>query len=418
MRSIFAVSITAYLLFLPVALTPQEKRWVSFTDHNVKSIAIEADGTIWFGTFEGGLLRFDGTYWTSYNSATGFPGDNVFAIGIDPGGHVWFCCVAPSPPVAIEFDGGGWAEHSLPNTAFAVVFEPDGTGWFATAQGVSRYFSGDWVTYTTSDGLIHNSVRTVAVDPAGNKWFGTSEGISRYNGTHWTSYTTADGLAHDHVRASASGTDGSIWFGTDGGGVSRFDGVSWTTYTTASTSGGLVFDEVCAIAVDANGNVWFGTDGAGVSVFDGASWSCFNTQDGLTNGAVQAIAFDEEGNAWFGTQRGISAYGVLTGIPVGIENGSPGIPGEYRLPGNYPNPFNAGTVIPFYLALSSVVKIDVYTVCGRKVVTLMDDLLPSGRHEIVWNGTDRAGHTVSSGVYFFTFSAGSCTSTGKMVCVR
>jgi len=66
-------------------------------------------------------------------------------------------------------------------------------------------------------------VRAVAVAPDGTLWFGTSAGVSRFDGATWTTYTTRDGLAANRVSSVTVGPDGTLWFGTAAG-VSRFDG--------------------------------------------------------------------------------------------------------------------------------------------------------------------------------------------------
>ncbi len=56
-------------------------------------------------------------------------------------------------------------------------------------------------------------------------------GISRYDGTSFTTYTTTQGLAHNTVLSIMEDKSGNFWFGTNGGGVSRYDGTSLTTFT-------------------------------------------------------------------------------------------------------------------------------------------------------------------------------------------
>lgn len=56
-----------------------------------------------------------------------------------------------------------------------------GNLWFGTGlSGVLRYDSTNWTTFTTRDGLGHNSVVTIAEDKNGNLWFGGPGGVSRY----------------------------------------------------------------------------------------------------------------------------------------------------------------------------------------------------------------------------------------------
>ena len=85
---------------------------------------------------------------------------------------------------------------------------------------------------------------------------------------------------------------------------------------------------------------------------------------------------------------------------------------------NYPNPFNPSTVINYTLAHSGTVRLDVYDILGRHVTTLADGAQEAGVHSVDWNGTDRAGSPVSSGVYFARLASGSQATVHKMVLVR
>ena len=89
-----------------------------------------------------------------------------------------------------------------------------------------------------------------------------------------------------------------------------------------------------------------------------------------------------------------------------------------RLDGNYPNPFNARTVIRFNLQQPSTAHIEIFDVLGRRVVVLADDDFTVGPHQIEWDGTDGHGHTVASGMYFYRLTAGEFVATKKMLMLK
>jgi hypothetical protein len=66
----------------------------------------------------------------------------------------------------------------------------------------------------------------------------------------------------------------------------------------------------------------------------------------------------------------------------------------------HPNPFNPGVVIPLEVRVAGRARIDVLSVSGRRVATLVDRTLGAGTHEIVWDGLDDNGVPVGSGTYF------------------
>jgi surface protein len=89
------------------------------------------------------------------------------------------------------------------------------------------------------------------------------------------------------------------------------------------------------------------------------------------------------------------------------------LPTEFTLDQNYPNPFNPTTTIRFGLPESAEVSLEVYTVLGQKVMTLVNENRSAGWHTVSFNG---AG--LSSGVYVYRIQAGGYVSTKKFMLVK
>ena len=85
---------------------------------------------------------------------------------------------------------------------------------------------------------------------------------------------------------------------------------------------------------------------------------------------------------------------------------------------NYPNPFNAGTVISFSLAETAPVSVDVYDVLGRHITTLASELFDAGDHEVSWDGRNDSGESVATGIYFYRVSAPSGSTVRKMMLMK
>ena len=77
------------------------------------------------------------------------------------------------------------------------------------------------------------------------------------------------------------------------------------------------------------------------------------------------------------------------------------IPQTYGLSQNFPNPFNASTVIRIQLPQESRVALRVYNLSGQIVRTLADSRVEAGAWSVLWDGRDEEGREVSSGVYFY-----------------
>lgn len=90
----------------------------------------------------------------------------------------------------------------------------------------------------------------------------------------------------------------------------------------------------------------------------------------------------------------------------------------FKLSQNYPNPFNPETTVEYQVAANARVQIDIYNLMGQRIITLVDKQQPQGVYSIQWNGKDRHGHSVPSGVYFLKMAAGNFQKARKMILIR
>lgn len=91
---------------------------------------------------------------------------------------------------------------------------------------------------------------------------------------------------------------------------------------------------------------------------------------------------------------------------------------EFVLNQNYPNPFNAQTTIRYYLPQSSRVELSIYNIRGQKVKTLVDGFQTVGFQSVTWDGTDKNGAQVASGIYFYRVKTDFSEETRKMVLIK
>ena len=91
------------------------------------------------------------------------------------------------------------------------------------------------------------------------------------------------------------------------------------------------------------------------------------------------------------------------------------LPARFALGPNYPNPFNPSTIIPYQLAASAEVRLEVFNLLGQRITTLVDGERPAGFHTATWNATDAAGRAVGAGVYIYRMTVGVESQTGRMV---
>jgi photosystem II stability/assembly factor-like uncharacterized protein len=95
------------------------------------------------------------------------------------------------------------------------------------------------------------------------------------------------------------------------------------------------------------------------------------------------------------------------------------IPLDYELSQNFPNPFNPATAIRFGLPVPSMVTLKIYTTLGEEVAVLLDnELKGAGYHVQTWNGVNKHGQEVHSGIYFYRLKAGAFSDSKKMLLIK
>jgi len=94
------------------------------------------------------------------------------------------------------------------------------------------------------------------------------------------------------------------------------------------------------------------------------------------------------------------------------------IPSEFALGQNYPNPFNPITRLDYLLPRRSDVSIRVYNMLGQEIITLLRQEQPYGKYSVSWNGLDKYGKQVASGVYFTELKAGKVRRVTKMLLLK
>ena len=118
-------------------------------------------------------------------------------------------------------------------------------------------------------------------------------------------------------------------------------------------------------------------------------------------------------------RRGAIARAMTDGrgyfvLPL-VALGGRALPARFALGPNYPNPFNPSTIIPYQLAASSAVRLEVFNLLGQHIATLVDGERPAGFHTATWHATDGAGRAVGAGVYIYRMTVGVESQTGRMV---
>ncbi len=125
------------------------------------------------------------------------------------------------------------------------------------------------------------------------------------------------------------------------------------------------------------------------------------------SGAVTLAFYSGQGND---TLKQI--YLASTWIDA-IEDDLNSIDTKFRLLGNFPNPFNPGTTIRYFLPQSSLVNISVYDILGKRVAQLLNKKQQPGEHTIYFDAKN-----LPSGAYFYRLQAGKQVQIRKMLLLK
>ena len=318
-----------------------------------------------------------------------------------------------------------------------VANDAQGVGWFANRTAINGNFLVELVNDTSFEYQRCASIAcdgffaSMVIDQNGTKWIANAEptqklitgpvGLYYYNqnltvaGTEntggWGMMTTSDGLPNDIILSLAVDQDNSVWVGTD-------LGVTIIT-NPQNPSSGLISSfplreqSIQSIAVDGLNDKWIGTkQGVFVVNSDGTQllnqYTVINTNGKLVDDDVRSIAIDQRrGIAYLGTQKGLSSLQIAPVQPLQSYAKLVVGPNPYILPNSQPLSINN-------LVANSTIKI--LSVNG----TLITEFEAQGGGRAFWDGRDRHGKYVATGIYFVVAFAdnGNQVANGKVAVVR
>ncbi len=193
---------------------------------------------------------------------------------------------------------------------------PQGRLWFLYDRGLLRV-EGDQVRMLP-DGQAADYGRgnQVIEDRDGNVWIGTRSGLTRFRDGQWVSYTTRDGLPDNDATALFEDREGSLWVGTRSGGIAQFT----DRVVTANAGPPSLRDNqwIGSLSQDRTGAYWFGSRSGLVRWrADGRDGheQLFTTRDGLPDNEVLAVVPGAANEVWVGTARG---FARVTGDKVEV----------------------------------------------------------------------------------------------------
>jgi signal transduction histidine kinase/ligand-binding sensor domain-containing protein/DNA-binding response OmpR family regulator len=266
------------------------------------SLLAQADGSLWIGTLNDGVLRYRNGGFEKF-AAAGLPSANIRALLVDSRGTFWIGVDGG----LVRIEGG----RSVPvfrgafeSNVHVLLEHPAGTVWVGANDGLHCFEGGVERVFTARDGLPDNSIWGLAVGAAGGLWVGThGGGLCEYRQGRFHAYQRRDGSKQTSITALLSDRDGALWIATDGGGVGRLAEGKLSSYQTHD---GLSNQVIRCLFEDAEGSLWIGTAGGGINRFKEYRATMRTMREGLPSDSVRSIQQDRWGDIWLGTPNGIA----------------------------------------------------------------------------------------------------------------
>lgn len=292
----------------------------------VTGISEDDDGNIWIssGSAFGGAYRWDGRRWQHFEITADTNGVRIHKIRRDRHGRLWFLSLSSHQTTVGPWNSGafvytdgrfvpwGTADGLLNGRVYSFAEGFDGTLWFGTLMGLSRwkpassgnaFVRGVWTHWTTQQGLRTNRVFTIAIDSAQTVWIGdySRTGLGFVDANDSIRYlTTKDGLLNDQIWDLKVDARGILWI-TTGGGLASYSKGTFSSYDDKS---GLINRSLWPV-LPLEHQVYVGTAGRGVAILERSESVSPTPLIDLENPII-------EGNSVLLRWKAISYWGEIT----------------------------------------------------------------------------------------------------------
>jgi len=417
--------------FPSISVVDQNNAWVAGGTNTPAIFRTTNGGTNWITVGTTGVLLDQFCVW-AVDANTAYVGNGGAAGGL--GGNAKFFKTTDAGTTWTKVDSTGGTAGFFNGIVFSKTMPSFGIAQSDPPAGLGNpyYFSvttnggTSWARLTpappgvTGQASAQNSV--VCVD---NLFFGVGLGnnaparvyLTSNGGTSWFIGTLTgvaggfvSGLAFKENKligiAAASASLPSIARTTNGG-------VTWATVNVGTGVSGY-----CTMKWIEGTNTCYLSAGAGAagvvkkSTDAGLTWTTMTTS-GLTG--ITHMEFKRVGTAVYGyAATGNGAILKVTDIVTEVSTVNNFVPDNFNLEQNYPNPFNPTTTINFSIPTSSKVSLKVYDALGKEVSTLVDEFKNAGNYSADFTATS----SLTSGIYFYTITAGNFVDTKKLMLVK
>ena len=302
----------------------------------------DSDGSVWIGTSDNGLFRYDGTnfegvpvshgeiscllkddennLWVGTGGGginrvnrraieletteNGLPFEAVQSLCEDPDGTLW---ATTQNGFVVCRSNDFWnviiTNRDYGGMASCITGDTNGAIWIGTHSHMLDYWhDGEMTTFGKSDGLSSRIIHTLLVSKSGDIFIGGEkpDAIQRLRNGKFFTFKIPPGT--HIIRAMVEDNSGNIWVGTSRGNLLRLSGDHAFDETTNVMGGPM---SIRCLHVTSDGALWFGFAGFGIGRLKDGHLSRISVDQGLFDYNVSQIVPDDRGWMWFGADHGL-----------------------------------------------------------------------------------------------------------------
>lgn len=391
----------------------------------ITSIVIDRNNNKWFAN--NGIIQFDGQKWHELSELKqNISKDSWLTLKLDLDNSIW----AGSRDQGIHrYNNGYWMSLNKENSELPgnkitdIAFESNGIKWFGTDKGLVRFDGKKMTSFTSQNSpLPRDYIYSISIDEHGRKWIGLMEHLVIYDNNNWLIFSDENSkMKKGHfVNKIYFDSTGSAYIGlyttwesSQWGGLIKYDGNEWQDIDLTQNQN--ISFNVVDIKSDSRGILWVLTR-TELYRFDGSSSKNYNFYNSpLLPYFLYSLEIDKEDNIWIGGVGYIIVYneqGIKNIKGKDIKTTPPQIT-SFGLEQNYPNPFNPWTNIRFTIYEKGNVTVKIYNSLGQEIIELVNSILEPGYYEYPFIASD-----LSSGVYLYRIQSGNFIETKKMILMK
>jgi signal transduction histidine kinase/ligand-binding sensor domain-containing protein len=290
--------------------TIDRKSFPILLSNDISPLLEDSEGNLWFGTYGGGLYKFQDDTLSCITDDMGLPSNYVLSLAEDSSGTIW-----------VGTDGEGLAKI-LPDTLIryseadglsrhvnALTVDQDNVLWVGTRNGIYTYHNGLFSNFHANDQLPSLTVFDLYAHE-GTILVATVLGLASVNNGK-VEYIHINGNQHE-IRSVIQNQKGEIWIGTWDYGVYRISATSVANYVHIGRGRG---GDVQTVMSDREGNIWIGTEQGGIVRLRDEVFTAYTEDDGLPNNFITSVTEGPDGKIWIGGEGGLT---YLTGTEINM----------------------------------------------------------------------------------------------------